>query len=99
MPQAVQATAQTHVGDRIAALLRLARRDEPEARGALYNSVADLLISRHGRLTPEERELAQQVLILLTQRVETEIRRALALRLAERADAPHELVLMLAHDT
>jgi uncharacterized protein (DUF2336 family) len=98
MQQAVQ-TAARPVSDRIAALMRLARQDDPAARGTLYNSVADLFIARHDRLSPEERDLARQVLAILTQKVETEIRRALALRLAGRPDAPLDLVLMLANDT
>jgi len=94
-----QSPAPEGVADRISALMGLAKRAEPEARGVLYNSVANLVLARGDRLTSHERDLARQVLSILTQQVEADIRRALALRLAERPDAPHDLVLMLANDT
>jgi uncharacterized protein (DUF2336 family) len=99
MHQAAQNVEQNQVAERISALMQLARQAEPEARGALYNSVANLVIARGAQLTPEEQNLSRQVLGILAGQVETEIRRALALRLAGRPDAPHDLVLMLANDT
>lgn len=99
MQQAAETYTQDPVSERISALMRLARRAEPAARGALYGSVANLVLARGDQLNEGERDLARQVLGILTEQVETEVRRALALRLAERPDAPHDLILMLANDT
>jgi uncharacterized protein (DUF2336 family) len=87
------------ISDRVAALMHLARRAEPESRANLYNSVAELVVARGDRLNDHERTLVRQILALLTRQVETAVRRALALRLAERPDAPHDLILMLANDS
>jgi uncharacterized protein (DUF2336 family) len=87
------------VSDRVTALMQLAHKAEPESRAYLYNSVADLMVARGDRLNNHERTLVRQILALLTRQVETAVRRALALRLAERSDAPHDLILMLANDS
>ena len=98
MSSATASAAPTVLGNRIAALMQLARNAEPEARAHLYNSVAELVVARGEQLTDHERSLVRQILAMLTRQVETQVRRALALRLADRPDAPHDLILMLAND-
>lgn len=82
----------------LARLLGLARRREPEGREVLYTNLADLFANHAETFAPLERELSLQILGRLAAQVEIEIREALALRLADRADVPAELILMLASD-
>lgn len=54
--------------------------------------------SRAGGFTPSERELLNAIMRQLTRQVEMQVRQALAERMSEMDDAPHDLILMLAND-
>lgn len=79
-------------------LVALARQPGRMPRGQLYNEFADFSVTNNDQLSDEQRSLVRQILTILTQQVEVSVRRALALRLAENPDAPHDLIIMLAND-
>ena len=69
------------------------------SREEIYLAVASLYrIQGHG-LSNRERDLMREILGRLTRDVEMAIRIALAQRLAADANAPHDLILLLADDT
>lgn len=82
----------------IGRLVGLAQTGSPESRSELYLSVAGLMQSRGQAVTPSERSLLTAIMGQLTKQVEMQVRHALADRIAELSDAPHELILLLAND-
>ncbi len=54
--------------------------------------------SRAGGFTASERELLNAIMRQLTRQVEMQVRQALAERMSEMDDAPHDLILLLAND-
>lgn len=66
--------------------------------GEAYLAVVALFEHGHISTSPEERALAREVLSRLAKDVEMSIRIALAERLADAGDAPHDLILLLAND-
>jgi len=79
-------------------LADLAARGGDSKHEDLYVGMAGLFGQRNKMLTQRERVLVTQILRHLTHEVEMSIRVALAERLADDPNAPHELVLMLADD-
>ncbi|MDJ0943543.1 MAG: DUF2336 domain-containing protein [Kiloniellales bacterium] len=79
-------------------LLRLAQEISSASRRALLSTVADLFGERPEVLTERERALMSDILGKLLREVETAVRRDLAAQLAERSDAPQELLLHLANE-
>lgn len=79
-------------------LVALARQPGRMPRAQLYEEFADFSINHEDQLTDEQRSLVRQILTILTQQVELQVRRALALSLADRVDAPHDLIILLAND-
>jgi uncharacterized protein (DUF2336 family) len=79
-------------------LFDLARDKSVAGRKALTATVSDLFFSSGGILTDRERSLMTEILRQLIHDVEDSVRRALAERLSEEKDAPHDLVLALAQD-
>ena len=79
-------------------LLRLAKSPEPQERERLYSAIVELFLAHDQELASNERALMSEILRDLTQRVERKLRIALAERLAEEAEAPHDLILLLAND-
>jgi uncharacterized protein (DUF2336 family) len=76
-------------------LYHLAQDERPRARLELTSAVSGLLDID---LAPREEELLSDVLIALLRQAESDLRQALAERLAVQADAPLRLVLHLAND-
>jgi uncharacterized protein (DUF2336 family) len=68
------------------------------SRGDLFVSVADLMSERGRGFSANEKELLLAILKQLARQVETEVRQALSERLAEHADAPLDLILLLSND-
>jgi uncharacterized protein (DUF2336 family) len=80
-------------------LFELARRKSQAGRETLYKNIWDLFENRGSSLSARERELMRDILRRLSHEVEMSIRVKLAEGLARRADAPGDLVLMLANET
>jgi uncharacterized protein (DUF2336 family) len=79
-------------------LLDLARDKSVHGRTRLVQVVGDLFFEEEGVLSERERALMTEILHQLIHDVEMAVRRALADRLSQQADAPHELVSVLAND-
>ncbi len=82
----------------IGKLISLAQSESAESRSQLYLSIAHLMESRAGGFSPSERELLNAIMRQLTRQVEMQVRQALAERMSELDDAPHDLILLLAND-
>lgn len=82
----------------ISKLVSLAQSATAESRSELYLSVASLMETRAGSFGAPERELLGAIMRQLTRKVEMQVRHALAERIAEMDDAPHDLILLLAND-
>jgi uncharacterized protein (DUF2336 family) len=81
------------------ALFELARDKTAQGRKALLATVQDLFLAHGETLSERERSLMNDILRNLVKDVEVTVRRALAERLAQRKDAPRDVVLSLANDT
>lgn len=79
-------------------LLSLARDRSSEARSKLVAAVSDLYFQGPGTLSEQERELMSGIMRSLIQDVEMSVRRRLAERLADKTEAPRDLVVALAND-
>lgn len=82
----------------IGKLVSLAQSESAESRSELYLSIAGLMESRAGAFSASERELLNAIMRQLTRQVEMQVRQALAERMSELDDAPHDLILLLAND-
>lgn len=79
-------------------LLALARQKSKAGRKNLFTTVKDLFFESEGELSDRERALMGDILRKLVHDVEREMRQEISERLAERTDAPHDLVVELAND-
>jgi len=79
-------------------LLDLARRKTAQSRSALAEVIGDMFNGGGSSLSDRERALMFDILRKVVREVEASVRQALSERLATRADAPHDLVKMLAND-
>lgn len=79
-------------------LFALARDKSVKGRTSLVGSVSDLYFGDQTDVTDRERALMTDILRQLINDVESSVRTALAERLADRADAPKDLVTALAND-
>ncbi len=79
-------------------LLDLARNKSVDGRTRLVQIVGDLFFEDNRVLSERERDLMTEILRKLIFDVEMSVRKALADRLADEADAPAELVTTLAND-
>src|ERR1700755_263042 len=69
------------------------------SREEIYLAVASLYRIQGAGLNNRERELMREILRRLTRDVEMAIRIALAQRLADDANVPHDLILLLVDDS
>ncbi|MFO1186498.1 MAG: DUF2336 domain-containing protein [Alphaproteobacteria bacterium] len=79
-------------------LIELARHDSDEDRARLYGRIADLFQLPSASRSETERGLLIEIMRALSVQVDMRLRLALAERLADRGDADHSLILLLAHD-
>ncbi len=79
-------------------LLGLARNKSAEGRRRLLDTVTDLFSEESHYLNERERALMTDILCKLIRDVEMRVRRELSERLAQRDDAPLEIVKLLAND-
>ncbi len=79
-------------------LIELARHDAREDRAQLYERIADMFEAGGENRSPNESALLVEIMRALSAQVDMRLRLALADRLADRQDADHDLILMLAHD-
>lgn len=79
-------------------LLELAHQRALKGKGGLAASVAEMCLAAKSSLSKRELDLAFEILRLLVDKVEINIRRHIADYLAERRDVPADLILRLAMD-
>ena len=79
-------------------LVKLARDKSRKSRSALFAAIDDLYSGEEKFLTEQDRTIMVDIIRRLVGEVEVSVRRTLAERLAERPDAPRDLVLTLAND-
>ena len=79
-------------------LFELARNKTKEGRESLFAMVSDLFFNEDRVLSDRERALMGEILRRLVHAVEMSVRRNLSMRMAERIDAPHDLIVDLAND-
>jgi uncharacterized protein (DUF2336 family) len=79
-------------------LIALAREKSDQAREQLFEAMGDIFQEQNNVLTAQERALMTDILEKLVHEVSREIRRKLALRLAEAPGTPRELAVLLAND-
>lgn len=84
--------------DRLHRLESFARMETPIDPGALAEAVSAMCIEDESPLTAAEAALAHDILVHIYKAVQADMRRILAERFADRADAPRALVLALAND-
>lgn len=81
-----------------AQLLALARLRSDEGRAELFAVIGDLFHDRHDVLSAQERALILDILEKLIGDVARDVRRKLALKLADAPGLPRELAVLLAND-
>ncbi len=79
-------------------LLELARKKSAESRSELASTVSDLFAGGSGQLTDRERALMYEILHSVVRDAEMEVRKIISTRLADRGDAPSELISLLSND-
>jgi uncharacterized protein (DUF2336 family) len=79
-------------------LLELARKRSSEGRSDLAAAISDLFDGEGAVLTDRERALMYEILHGVVRDTEMAVRKLVSSRLADRADAPMELVSLLAND-
>lgn len=79
-------------------LVKLARDKSQKGRTDLVTALNDLYFDDGQLLTDQDRAIMADIMRELVHEVEMSVRRSLAHRMAERADAPRELVVKLAND-
>lgn len=79
-------------------LLELARKKSAESRSEIASTVSDLFAGGNDKLTDRERSLMYEILHNVVRDAEMEVRKVIGSRLADRGDAPLELVSLLAND-
>ena len=80
-------------------LFRLARQKSADGRTALATTISDLFEERHESLSDRERNLMFDILRNIVREVEIKVRRSLSERMSSFADAPTELINILANDS
>ena len=86
------------IDEEVTDLLEYAYVKKSNGRSALFNKITDFLERRHSELAPSELSLMSDILEKLLSDVEENVRKKLALRLAEKPDAPIDLIILLAND-
>ncbi len=79
-------------------LVKLARDKSRKSRSVLFAAINDLYSGEENFLTEQDRTIMVDIIRRLVGEVEVSVRRTLAERLAERPDAPRDLVVTLAND-
>src|ERR1700754_3165581 len=79
-------------------LMTLARQKSDQAREQLFEAMGDVFMERNTVLSLQERALITDILEKLIREVSREIRRKLAVKLAEAPGTPRELAVLLAND-
>jgi uncharacterized protein (DUF2336 family) len=79
-------------------LMILARQKSDQAREQLFEAMGDVFLERNTVLTLQERALITDILEKLIREVSREIRRKLAVKLADAPGTPRELAVLLAND-
>ncbi|MEQ8450040.1 MAG: DUF2336 domain-containing protein [Nitratireductor sp.] len=96
--RAAAAKAALGGGGAAQALVAAARERSPEARGLLVQGLNELCLKSGVRLSATEKELVFEIFQTLLDTVQTSVRAQLSDHLADRDDAPKDLVVRLARD-
>ena len=88
----------TGSGPDVEQLHRLARDRSQQGRSALVVAIRDLYADSEQVLTGSDRQMMTDIILRLLNDIEISVRKALADYFADRADAPHRLVIELARD-
>jgi uncharacterized protein (DUF2336 family) len=79
-------------------LIALARQKSDQTREQLFQAMGDVFLERSTVLSLQERALITDILEKLIREVSLDVRRRLAVRLAEAPGTPRELAVLLAND-
>jgi uncharacterized protein (DUF2336 family) len=79
-------------------LIELARQKSDQTREQLFQAMGDVFLERSTVLSVQERALITDILEKLIREVSLDVRRRLAVRLAEAPGTPRELAVLLAND-
>jgi uncharacterized protein (DUF2336 family) len=79
-------------------LIALARQKSDQTREQLFEAMGDVFLQTSAVLTLQERALITDIIAKLIREVSLDIRRRLAVRLAEAPGTPRELAVLLAND-
>jgi uncharacterized protein (DUF2336 family) len=79
-------------------LIELARQKSDQTREQLFQAMGDVFLERSMVLSVQERALITDILERLIREVSRDVRRRLAVRLAEAPGTPRELAVLLAND-
>ncbi|RVU37937.1 DUF2336 domain-containing protein [Hwanghaeella grinnelliae] len=79
-------------------LVEVAKSPNKRDRNLLAESLSRLVLSTGRKLSETEQNIVYDILRHLIHQVEMNVRRALAESLAERTDAPHDILMALAND-
>jgi uncharacterized protein (DUF2336 family) len=79
-------------------LIALARQKSDQTREQLFEAMGDVFLQTSAVLTLQERALITDIIEKLIREVSLDIRRRLAVRLAEAPGTPRELAVLLAND-
>lgn len=96
--RAAAAKAALSQGGAAHALFAAARERSPEARGLLVQGLNELCLKSGVTLSESERALVYEIFGTLLETVQTNVRVSLSDHLADREDAPKDLLLRLARD-
>nr|WP_246484411.1 DUF2336 domain-containing protein [Marivibrio halodurans] len=96
--KAAAAKAALREGGAAHALVAAARERSPEARGLLVQGLNELCLKSGVTLSESERALVYEIFDTLLETVQTNVRASLADHVADREDAPRDLLIRLARD-
>jgi len=87
-----------NIDEEVSGLIDLAYDKSATSRTELFTAISDLLERRHKDLSDTELSLMSDIIGNLMHTVEMSVREKLAERLADKEDAPIDLVMLLAND-
>mgnify|MGYP000294810905 CR=1 FL=1 len=85
-------------GEEIKNLMKLAHDSGKQARADLFDGITDLIETQHQQISSTEIDLMMDILGTIISDIEINIRKNLSLKMADRADVPVELIILLAND-
>jgi|TARA_R110002096_G_scaffold435770_1_gene662605 uncharacterized protein (DUF2336 family) len=87
-----------NTGEEIKNLIKLAHNNTKDGRAELFDGITDLIETQHQQISATEIDLMMDILGRIISDIEINLRKKLSLRLADNADVPVELIILLAND-